>query len=188
AHPQIRSRGTVGGSLAHADPAAELPALAVALGARLRLQRQGGDRWVEAEQFYTGLFSTALAADELLTEIVWPALPGRSGCAFDEAARRHGDYAQVGVAVVVRLDDGGRCAAARLVYLAVGDGPFVAGGAAAALVGATPSEETIAAAAASAAAEIDPTGDIHASADFKRYLTRTLTARALRRAFARAAA
>jgi carbon-monoxide dehydrogenase medium subunit len=188
AHPQIRNRGTVGGSLAHADPKAELPALAVALAARFKLQRQSGERWVDAADFYTGLFSTDLAADELLTEIAWPALPAGSGWAFEEAARRHGDYAQVGVAAVVRLDGGGRCAAARLVFLAVGEGPLLARSAAAALVGETPGEAPIGAAAAAAAREIEPRADVHASADFKRHLARVLTARALRRAFARATA
>jgi CO/xanthine dehydrogenase FAD-binding subunit len=186
AHPQIRSRGTIGGSLAHADPAAELPALSLALGARLRLVSQSGDRWIEAGDFYTGLFSTALAPDELLAEIVWPAMPPRSGWAFEEEARRHGDYAMVGVAAVVRVDESGVCREARLVYLSVADGPFLATGAAAALIGQPLREDAFAAAAAAAAAEIDPAGDIHASADFKRQLTRVLTARVLRRAAARA--
>ena len=135
AHPQIRSRGTVGGSLAHADPAAELPALSLALGARLRLVREAGERWVDAADFYTGLFSTALEPDELLAEVVWPALPPGSGWAFEEEARRHGDYAMVGVAAVVTLDAGGVCSDARLVYLSVADGPFPATAAAAVLVG-----------------------------------------------------
>jgi carbon-monoxide dehydrogenase medium subunit len=186
AHPQIRNRGTVGGSLAHADPKAELPVLAVALGARFRLQRQGGDRWLEAADFYTGLFSTALEPDELLTEIVWPPLPARSGWAFDEAARRHGDYGQVGVAAVVRLDDAGRCSEARLVFLAVGGGPVSATRAAAALVGEMPGEASIAAAAEAASSDIEPTGDVHATADFKRHLAKVLSKRVLRRAFARA--
>jgi carbon-monoxide dehydrogenase medium subunit len=185
AHPQIRNRGTVGGSLAHADPAAELPALAVALRARLRLARVGGDRWVEASDFYTGLFSTALSTDELLTEIVWPPLPPRSGWAFEEAARRHGDYAQVGVAAVVRLGEGGACAEARLVFLAVADGPFLSAAASSALVGEVPGEGPIAAASEAVAAEIEPSGDIHASAAFKRHLARVLTGRVLRRAFSR---
>jgi carbon-monoxide dehydrogenase medium subunit len=188
AHPQIRNRGTVGGSLAQADPKAELPALAVALEARFRVQRQGGERWVDAADFYTGLYSTDLAADELLTEIAWPALPAGSGWAFEEVARRHGDYAQVGVAAVVRLDGGGRCSAARLVFLAVGEGPLVAASAARALVGEAPGEGPIAAAAEAAAAEIEPRADVHASAEFKRHLARVLTARVLRRAFARATA
>lgn len=186
AHPQIRNRGTVGGSLAHADPKAELPALAVALEARFKLQREAGERWIDAADFYTGLFSTDLAADELLTEIAWPALPAGSGWAFEEAARRHGDYAQVGVAAIVRLDGGGQCSAARLVFLAVGEGPLVASSAAAALVGETPGEASIAAAAEAASTEIEPRADVHASAEFKRHLARVLTARVLRRAFARA--
>src|SRR6185503_7546794 len=186
AHPQIRNRGTVGGSLAHADPKAELPALAVALEARFKLQREGSERWLDARDFYTGLFSTDLAADELLTEMVWPALPVGSGWAFEEAARRHGDYAQVGVAAIVRLDGGGRCDSARIVFLAVGDGPLVAGSAARALVGEVPGDGPIAAAADAAAGEIEPRGDVHASAEFKRHLARVLTARVLRRAFARA--
>jgi len=183
AHPQIRNRGTVGGSLAHADPAAELPALAVALGARLRLQRTGEERWVEADEFYTGLFGTLLAPDELLTEIEWPAPPVGCGWAFEESARRHGDYAQVGVAAVVRLDGAGRCAEARLVFLAVASRPFVAQRAAAVLAGAEPGDEALDAAAAAAAGEIEPGSDVHASAEFKRFLAERLTRRVLRRAF-----
>jgi CO/xanthine dehydrogenase FAD-binding subunit len=187
AHPQIRNRGTVGGSLAHADPAAELPALAVALGARLRLQRHGGaERWVDADDFYTGLFGTLLEPDELLTEIEWPAPAAHSGWAFEEAARRRGDYAQVGVAAGVRLDEAGRCAEARLVYLSVASRPFVARGAAALLAGAELGDEAIGAAASAAAAEIEPGSDVHASADFKRHLADRLTRRALRRAAQRA--
>jgi len=185
AHPQIRNRGTVGGSLAHADPAAELPAVAVALEARLLLQRRGGERWVPAAEFYTGLFTTALEPGELLTAIEWPTLPPGTGWAFEEVARRHGDYAQVGLAALVRIE-GERCAAARLVFLAVGHGPLVATRAAAALVGQRPDEEALAAAAAAARAEVQPVDDVHASADFKRHLAGVVTLRALRRAFARA--
>jgi carbon-monoxide dehydrogenase medium subunit len=187
AHPQIRNRGTVGGSLAHADPASELPAVAVALRARFRLQRAGGERWVEARDFFTSLFTTVLEPDEMLVEVALPASPPRSGWAFLEVARRHGDYAQVGIAAGVMLDETGRCREARLAYLSVGDGPVEAREAARLLEGAPPSEEAIAAAADKAARdEMDPTGDIHASADFKRHLARVLTGRALRRAFARA--
>jgi CO/xanthine dehydrogenase FAD-binding subunit len=187
AHPQIRNRGTLGGSLAHADPAAELPAVAVALRARLRLQRVGGDRWVEARDFFTGLLSTALESDEILTEIALPAAPPRSGWAFLEVARRHGDYAQVGLAAGVSLDEAGRCREARLVFLSVGDRPVEAPEAARLLTGNLPSDELIAAAAGKASRdEMDPTGDIHASAAFKRHLARVVTGRVLSRAFARA--
>jgi carbon-monoxide dehydrogenase medium subunit len=186
AHPQIRARGTVGGSLAHADPRAELPALAVALGARLRLQREGGDRWVGADEFYTGLFGTLLAADELVTEVAWPSPRAGEGSAFAEAARRHGDYAQVGVAAVLRLDARAALADARLVFLSVADRPFVAHGATAVLAGQSPGDELFAEAARRAAEEIEPGDDIHASAAFKRHLAERLTLRVLRQALGRA--
>lgn len=187
AHPQIRNRGTVGGSIAHADPAAELPAVAVALDARFRLRRPGGERWVDARDFFCGLFATVLEPDEMLVEVAFPPSPARTGWAFLEVARRHGDYAQVGVAARVTLDEAGKCREARLVYLSVGDGPVDARGAAGLLAGTDLGDEAIAAAADKASRdEMDPTGDIHASSDFKRHLARVVTGRALRRAFARA--
>lgn len=186
AHPQIRNRGTFGGSLAHADPAAELPAVAVALGARIRLQRAGGERWVDARDFFAGLFTTALEPDEILTEIALPPLPPRTGWAFLEVARRHGDYAQIGVAALVTLDDSGRCREARLVYLSAGDRPVEAREAARLLEGQEISPATITAAAEKASRdEIDPAGDVHASAGFKRHLARVLTGRVLRKAHQR---
>jgi aerobic carbon-monoxide dehydrogenase medium subunit len=187
AHPQIRNRGTVGGSLAHADPAAELPCLAVALDARLRLLGPGGERRVAARDFFLGLFATALAPDELVVEVELPAPPPGEGWAFLEVARRHGDYAQVGVAARLSLDAAGRVAAARLVYLSVGDAPVDAVRAAAGLIGGAPTADAFAAAAETAAGEeIEPGGDIHATADFKRHLTRVLTRRALATAAGRA--
>jgi len=124
AHPQIRNRGTVGGSLAHGDPAAELPAVAVHLGARFRLVSTGGERWVDARDFYLGLFATELAPEEILADIEFPASPPGTGHAFLEVARRHGDYAQVGVAASVALGPDGRCREARLTCLSVGDIPM----------------------------------------------------------------
>jgi carbon-monoxide dehydrogenase medium subunit len=187
AHPQIRNRGTFGGSLAHADPAAELPALAVALRARLRLRRATGDRWVDARDFFAGLFNTALEPDEILVEAAIPPLPLRTGWSFMEIARRHGDYAQVGIAALVTLDEAGRCREARLVYLSAGDRPVVARQAAQLLVGEEISPPAIAAAAEKASREeMSPFGDVHATAEFKRHLARVLTGRALRRAAARA--
>jgi carbon-monoxide dehydrogenase medium subunit len=187
AHPQIRNRGTVGGSLAHADPAAELPAVALALGARFRLARRGGERWVAAEDFFTGLFATALEPDELLVEIAVPPPPPRTGWAFLEVARRHGDYALVGIAARVELDARGDCRQARCVLLSVGDGPVDARQAAAALAGRPLTADAVAQAAALAGErDIDPNGDIHASAAFKRHLTRVLTRRALDLAASRA--
>ncbi|HKI02832.1 MAG TPA: xanthine dehydrogenase family protein subunit M [Thermoanaerobaculia bacterium] len=187
AHPQIRNRGTFGGSLAHADPAAELPAVAVALRARFRLQRAGGDRWVDAGDFFAGLFSTALEPDELLAEAAIPPLPPRTGWAFQEIARRHGDYAQVGIAALVTLDDAGRCREARLVYLSAGDRPVEAREAARLLAGQELSPAAIEAAAEKASRdEMEPFGDVHATAEFKRHLARVITGRALRQAAGRA--
>ena len=187
AHPQIRNRGTVGGSLAHADPASELPVLALARSFRMRVQRTGGERWVEAEDFFTGLLETALEPDEMLTEVAIPPMPAKTGWAFTEVARRHGDYAQVGVAALVTVDAGGTCTGARLVYLSVGETPRVASKAAAALRGERLTGDSFQAAAEIAAAEeIEPSSDIHASAAYKRHLARVLTVRALGTAAERA--
>ncbi|HEX6863376.1 MAG TPA: xanthine dehydrogenase family protein subunit M [Thermoanaerobaculia bacterium] len=187
AHPQIRNRGTLGGSLAHADPAAELPAVAVALGARFRLRKEGGERWVEAGDFFAGLFTTALTPDELLVEVSIPPLAPRTGWAFLEIARRHGDYAQAGVAALVTLGEDGRCREARLVYLSAGDAPVDAREAARLLVGEEIGPPVAEAAAEKASKdEMSPFGDIHATADFKRHLARVLTRRALLQAAARA--
>jgi carbon-monoxide dehydrogenase medium subunit len=187
AHPQIRNRGTAGGSLAHADPAAELPAVMVAAAARFRVGSPKQSRWVDASEFFTGLFSTALRPTELLLEIHVPRPPDRSGHAFMEVSRRHGDYALVGVAATVWLDARGRCAGARIALLSVGDGPVSANGAAGLLVGQIPSEDVIREAADRAAnGDVDPPGDIHASGDYRRHLVRVLVRRAVGRAFAQA--
>jgi CO/xanthine dehydrogenase FAD-binding subunit len=187
AHVQIRNRGTLGGSLAHADPAAELPAVMVALGATLHLASARGRRTVPAADFYQGLFTTALAADEMLVQIDTPPPPPRSGWAVQEFARRHGDYAIVGLAASVQLDGQGRCRIARLIYFSVGEGPTPATRAAAGLLGQTADAATIRAAASTAAQEdIEPLGDIHASAAYRRHLVEVLGRRALEQAFARA--
>jgi aerobic carbon-monoxide dehydrogenase medium subunit len=187
AHPQIRNRGTFGGSLAHADPAAELPATAVALGVRLRLRRMGRERWVDAADFFAGLFTTALEPEEILVEAAIPPAPPRTGWAFLEIARRHGDYAQAGVAARVTLDDSGRCREARLVYLSAGDAPVRAQEAERLLAGEELSDAAIEAAAEKASQEeIHPTGDVHSTPEFKCHLARVLTRRALRKAAERA--
>jgi len=189
AYPQIRNRGTIGGSIAHADPAAELAAVSVALDGRFRLRSQAQERWVPASEFFAGLFTTVLEPDELLVEIALPALLPRSGCAFLEITRRHHDFAMAGVAAVVTLDGQGRCEQARLVFLAVGDGPVDARQGVAALQGQRPTPEAIAAAAETAAsADVDPGNDIHASAEYRRHLARVLGRRALTQAFDRAKA
>ncbi len=188
AHPQIRNRGTVGGSLAHADPAAELPAVMLALEARFRARSLKGERWIQAGEFFTGILETALGPDELLLEVVVPKAPARTGYAFAELARRHGDYALVGVAARVTLDRRERCQAARITLFSVGDGPVLAAAAAALLDGQEPSPEAMRAAAdAAAQRDIDPPSDIHASAAYRRRLAAVLTRRALARAVERAA-
>ncbi|MBI3241151.1 MAG: xanthine dehydrogenase family protein subunit M [Chloroflexi bacterium] len=187
AHPQIRNRGTLGGSLAHADPAAELPVIALALGARLRAQTARDERWITVDDFFRGLFTTDLASDEMLVEVVLPPLPPRTGAAFIEFSRRRGDYAMLGLAAIVTLNESGACEKARLVYLNAGDGPVDAKQAADLLKGQKPSAEVFAAAASLAAEqEINPMGSIHASPDYQRHLARVLTGRALKQAFARA--
>lgn len=186
AHPQIRSRGTIGGSLAHADPSAELPAVIVALQARLRAVGAGGERWVDAADFFLGLFTTALSPDEMLVEVEIPASSGRAGHAFTEVARRHGDYALAGVAVQLQLSEAGDCTAARIALLSVGDGPVLAAGAAAALIGRQLDGAAIDEAAAIASeADIDPPSDLHASAAYRRHLVRALTRRAVSTAVSR---
>jgi CO/xanthine dehydrogenase FAD-binding subunit len=187
AHPAIRNRGTIGGSLAHADPAAELPAVMLALNAQFGLRSSSGTRIVDADDFFVGLFTTAVQPGELLTEILIPKTAERTGCAFQEISRRHGDFALVGVAASVTLDEQGRCAASRIALLSVGDRPMLAQHAAAILVGSVPSAEGIQAAAAEAAAkDIDPSNDIHASARYRRHLAGVLTRRTLTLAFDRA--
>jgi carbon-monoxide dehydrogenase medium subunit len=189
AHPQIRSRGTLGGSLAHADPAAELPAVMVALQATIVLQGPGGERRVPAEQFFTGLFATALEPGELLVAVELPPMPARSGWAFLEMARRHGDYALVGVAVLLALNEAGRCAQARIALLSVGERPVLATRAMARLSGQVLDDDTVREAAELAGGDdIDPPSDIHASAAYRRQLARVLTRRALERSVARARA
>ena len=187
AHAQIRNRGTIGGSVAHADPAGEVPAVLLALGASFVLRGPDGSRTVPAERFFTGLFETALAPAELLIEVAIPAMSARTGWAFVEVARRHGDYALAGVAATVTLDEAGRCRDARIALLGVGAGPVLARRAAKELAGGLPTDKLLREAAGAAAAkDIDPPGDIHASSAYRRQLVAVLTRRALERALARA--
>lgn len=187
AHPQIRNRGTVGGSLAHADPAAELPAVMVALGAAFHLRSPNGTRTVPAEEFYTGLFGTALEAGEMLVEIEVPARAPGTGWAFQEVSRRHGDFALAGIAAQAGVDGQGRCTAPRIVLFGVGDAPVMAREAGALLEGQEPTPEAIGAAAEAAARQdVDPPADIHASADYRRSLVEVLVRRALPVALERA--
>ncbi|MCW5873675.1 MAG: xanthine dehydrogenase family protein subunit M [Anaerolineales bacterium] len=187
AHPQIRNRGTIGGSLAHADPASELPVVALALGARFRAQSSAGERWIEAKDFFAGLFATALQTDELLTEIAFPTKTARTGYCFTEVARRHGDYAMAGLAAIVELDANDKIAAAKLVYLNVGDGPVDAASAAASLIGKAPEAAAFKEAGRIASQEdMHPFGNVHATPEYQRHLSAVLTERALATATQRA--
>ena len=137
AHTQIRNRGTIGGSLAHADPAAELPAVMVALGGRMRVQSSKSERLINANDFFLGIMTTALSPEELLLEVDLPAsLPGTGTC-FMEVARRRGDFALAGVATTVTMQDGA-CIQATLAFCSLGDRPLNARAAAEVLVGNAP--------------------------------------------------
>ncbi|MBE3009852.1 FAD binding domain-containing protein [Microbispora sp. NEAU-D428] len=179
AHPVIRNRGTVVGSLVHADPAAEMPAVLVLLGGSVRLASRGGEREVPAVEFFTGPMESALRPGELAVSAFFPVLPRRSGTAFHEVARRHGDYAVAGVAAAVTLDEDFRIAAARVACVSVGPVPVVVDVTAA--CGPRPAASVDWAAVAGAVRDrIEPEGDIHATADYRRHLTGVLAARALR--------
>jgi CO/xanthine dehydrogenase FAD-binding subunit len=186
AHPQIRNRGTIGGSIVHADPAAELPVLMLALNARLKAINASSERWIGAKDFFVGMFTTALEPDEILVEIELPFMPPRAGWSFMEVAPRAGDYALMGVAAQVSLDESGKCKSAKLVYLNAGEGPVDAQEAAQLLAGENLNERVIESAAIHASEkEITPFGNMHASVDFQRHLAMILTKKTLQVALER---
>jgi carbon-monoxide dehydrogenase medium subunit len=178
AHPTIRNRGTVGGSLAHAFPSAELPAVALALDAELVARSGRGDRVIAARDFFLGTMVSALEPDELLVEVRFPR-EVVGGVAFLEISRRHGDFALVGVGAVVRTGADGIVEEARLVFTGVGSGP-IRPAAEARLRGAR--REAFAEIASAAADELDPVADLHAGAEYRRTVARTLARRALEQA------
>src|SRR5438876_2924387 len=186
-HPAIRNRSTVGGSIAHADPAAELPAVMVALNAEFVARSRSGSRTISAQDFFKGYLTTDLKEGEMLTELRIPGLPPRSGNAFVEFSRREGDYALAGVAAVVTLAENGTIADARLGLCSVGPEPVRPQNAEALLRGQRPENEAWAAAAASVVSVLDePLSDIHGSADYRRHLAEVLTKQALATAAERA--
>jgi CO/xanthine dehydrogenase FAD-binding subunit len=184
-HPTIRNRGTVAGSLCHADPAAELPAMAVALGAQMVVRSSRGPRTIAAADFFTGALSNALAPDEMVCETRWPRQKPGAGSAWVELALRHGDYAIVGIAAVVELDGQGGCRAVELVAAGAGDRPVRLAGVAEALVGGRLTTDRMAQ-ACEAARTVTPASDLMASADYKRRVLKVLAMRALQAAFSRA--
>jgi CO/xanthine dehydrogenase FAD-binding subunit len=179
-HPAIRNRSTVGGSIAYADPAAELPAVMLALNAEFEVRNRSGNRTVSAKDFFKGYLATDLKEDELLTELRIPDLPARSGSAFVEFSRRAGDYALAGVAVVITLDEDGTIADARLGLCGVGPAAVRPQTAETLLRGQYPGDEAWAAAANAVVAALDnPLSDMHGSADYRRHLADVLVRQAL---------
>jgi carbon-monoxide dehydrogenase medium subunit len=179
AHPAIRNRGTIGGSIALADPAAEWPACAVALGADIIVVSKAGERRVPAEIFFRGLFETALEPGDIVAAIELPCAGATSRQTIAEVTRRSGDYAMAGLAAALEVDDDGAVLLARLVYFGVGSQPVLARRAGSALVGRPLSQAAISVAQAALADDLDPSADLHGGPDFKRHLARVLTARAL---------
>ncbi len=182
AHYQIRNRGTVGGSLAHADPAAEMPGIAVTCDATIVAVGVRGERTIKAGDFFLGPLQTTLEPDECITHVSLPAWPAGRRSAFLEFARRRGDFAMAGVATFYDPDDAGRAANVHIGVIGMGDKPARLLKAEAALEGRVVDEDAIIAAAAAAKAEVNPFGDIHAGPDYRRALVGTLLERALRKA------
>lgn len=181
AHLPIRSRGTIGGSLAHADPAAELPMVLQALEGEVVARGPKGERIIKAADLFEGMLTTSLADDEIISEVRIPAMPARAGFAVEEFARRRGDFAIAAVAAVVERD-GERCTKARLATAGVGPASIRLAAAEAIVERGGLGDAAIDAAAAKAAELVSPQSDQQGSADYRRHLTRVLTARALRRA------
>jgi CO/xanthine dehydrogenase FAD-binding subunit len=187
-HVQIRNRGTVGGSLAHADPAAELPAAMLVLGAQLVVRRRDGEREEEADGFFRDAYTTSLEPDELLAEIRIPGLAPRTGWGFQEVSRRHGDFALVAAAALVTLDESGAIREARLAVAGAGPRAVRAPSVESALAGQRPDSERMREAAALVTEHIDPHSDVSASADYRRQVATVVARRALEEAVARAEA
>ena len=185
-HMQIRNRGTVVGSVAHADPAAELPALLTCLNGEVLVQSIHGERVIKAEEFFTGYLSTALEPGEMLTEVRFPLIAPKAGWAFLEFARRSGDYALVGAAAVLTPAADDHCISAHIAYLGIAGAPIRGYDVEAALVGTALDEAALnAAAEASSMLVSDDMGDVHATVEYRRVLTGELTKRVLRTAWER---
>jgi aerobic carbon-monoxide dehydrogenase medium subunit len=180
-HEAIRSRGTIGGSLAHADPAAELPAVARALDAEFVVRGPPGERVVPAAGWFEGYLATSRRPDELLVEVRFPAARPGTGVSFQEVARRHGDFAIVGLAASLTLSEGA-ISEARLAFAGLSDVPVRAAGAEDLLVGEVPSAELFDEAARRATDGVDPPADLHGSSDYRKKVAAALVRRGLRAA------
>jgi carbon-monoxide dehydrogenase medium subunit len=185
-HVAIRTRGTVGGCLAHADPAAELPAVALALDATLSVRSAArGERTIAAPDFFEGFLSTSLQPDEVLTHITFPAARTGTGTSFMEAARRHGDFAIVGAGTSITVE-GGVVSDARVVLIGVAGTPLRRSEADRQLVGTSGDAAAVAAAAATAAADLAPPSDLHGTSSYRRHVAGVMVRRALEQAISRA--
>jgi carbon-monoxide dehydrogenase medium subunit len=179
AHYQIRNRGTVGGSVAHADPAAEMPGIVVTCDAEIAVTGKTGSRMIPAAEFFVGALETALAPDEIITEIRLPAWPAERRFGFEEFSLRRGDFAIAAAAVFYDQDTAGRAANAHVGVIGVGDRPSRLAPVEAVLNGARIDADVIARAAAATSAAVEPPQDIHASAAYRRSLVGTMVERAL---------
>lgn len=182
---QVRNRGTIGGSLAHADPAADIPASILALGGELRVRGLDSDRWIRAEDFFLGLMTTALKPDEILTEIRVPVLSGRVGTSYQKMAQKASGFAIVGVAVHLAMD-GELCTVIGVGVTGLGSKPYRARAVEQDLRGRRLEPSVIEAASSQVAQDVDPLDDLHASAEFRAHLARLYTARAIEEAAQRA--
>jgi aerobic carbon-monoxide dehydrogenase medium subunit len=180
-HEAIRSRGTIGGSLAHADPAAELPAVARALDAKFVVRGQSGERVIPAAEWFEGFLTTSRRPDELLVEVRFPTAGRGTGISFQEVARRHGDFAIVGLAASLTLSDGA-ISDARLAFAGLSDVPVRAAAAEDLLVGERPSTELFDEAARRATDDVDPPADLHGSSDYRKTVAAAIVRRGLRAA------
>lgn len=185
-HFQIRNRGTVGGSIAHADPAAELPAVALALDAQLEIASSSGTRTLGAADFFEGTWTTAIEDHELLVAVRFPVWSDGAGFAVDEVARRLGDFALVGVTCGVEVDGSGKVTRAAIALLGMGGTPLRASAAEGALIGTTPSADDLGEIGRLAVADLDPPADIHASTQYRSSVGAHVVERALRTALERA--
>jgi carbon-monoxide dehydrogenase medium subunit len=185
-HFQIRNRGTIGGSIAHADPASELPAVALALDAELEVAGPGATRRVPASEFFVGTWTTSLGDDELLTATHFPVWEGRSGFVVDEIARRSGDFALAGVVCAVQLDDAGTVSRSAISFFGMAPTPVRARQAESALNGSSSTELDLREIGQLAVADTDPSPDVHASAEYRTHVGAHLAERALDRALGEA--
>ena len=185
-HAAIRNRGTVGGSISHADPAAELPAVLIALDGEVEVSSQRGARSIRASEFFRGFLTTALEPDELVVGIRLPEWVPGSGWSFLEFSRRSGDFAVAGVAVMLRLDSDGRITEARIGLSGMSDTPRRASGAESVLIGSDPSGELWSAASEEAVRGLEPPSDLHGTSAYRRHLAKALLRSACEEAHTRA--